>query len=116
MPPTPSSTNQVHSLATRPTATNPAKIANMFNNYFALVFTSDIQFDEPRLSTSDPLITELTLRKHEVESTLKTLDINKATGPDGIPAKLLKQTASTIAPSLCKLFDKSLHLGAVPEE
>ncbi len=116
MPPTPSSTNQIHSPATRPTATNPAKIANMFNNYFASVFTSDIQSDEPRLSTSDPLITELTLSEHEVESALKTLDINKATGPDGIPAKLLKETASTIAPSLCKLFNKSLHLGVVPEE
>ena len=114
--PTPSSTNQIHSPATRPTATNPGKIANMFNNYFASVFTSDIQSDEPRLSTSDPLITELTLSEHEVESALKTLDINKATGPDGIPAKLLKETASTIAPSLCKLFNKSLHLGAVPEE
>ena len=65
---------------------------------------------------SDPVITELTLSEHEVELALKSLDINKATGPDGIPAKLRKETASIIAPSLSKLFNKSLHLGAVPEQ
>ena len=80
------------------------------------IFTFDDQSDQPKVSTSDPVITELTLSEHEVELTLKSLDINKATGPDGIPAKLLKETASIIAPSLCKLFNKSLHLGAVPEE
>jgi hypothetical protein len=75
----------------------------MFNTYFASVFTPDTQFHEPISSTSDPLITELTLSEHEVESALRT-------------AKLLKETASIIAPSLCKLFNKSLHLGVVPEE
>ena len=116
MPPTSSSANQIHLPATRPMATNPSKIAAMFNAYFALIFTFDDQSDQPKVSTSDPVITELTLSEHEVELTLKSLDINKATGPDGIPAKLLKETASIIAPSLCKLFNKSLHLGAVPEE
>ena len=31
---------------------------------------------------------------------LKQLDINKATGSDGIPVRLLKETADQIAPSL----------------
>ena len=47
---------------------------------------------------------------------LKTLEIGKATGPDEIPAKLLKQTASVIAPSLCKIFNKSLQLGSLPSD
>ena len=116
MPPTSSSANQIHQPATRPMTTNPSKIAAMFNAYFASIFKFDNQSDQPKVSTSDPVITELTLSEHGVELTLKSLDINEATGPDGIPAKLLKEIASIIAPSLCKLFNKSLHLGAVPEE
>jgi len=42
---------------------------------------------------------------------LKQLDINKATGSDGIPVRLLKETADQIAPSLTMLFNKSLRLG-----
>ncbi|XP_048579037.1 uncharacterized protein LOC125560748 [Nematostella vectensis] len=45
----------------------------------------------------------------------RTLDVTKATGPDGISARLLKETAPEIAPSLCKLFNKSLSLGAPHE-
>ena len=53
----------------------------------------------------------LTLTVSEVQSVLEALDVKKATGPDKIPAKLPKETASVIAPSLCKLFNKSLNTG-----
>ena len=46
---------------------------------------------------------------------LETFDVTKATGPDKIPAKLLKETASVIALSLCKLFNKSLSTGSFPQ-
>ena len=45
---------------------------------------------------------------------LRTLDNNKAHGPDGIPARLLIETASQISPSLCELFNKSLRTDTVP--
>ena len=50
----------------------------------------------------------------EVEAVLKSLDPNKATGPDEIPARILKETATTIAPSLCKLLNRSLGEGYIP--
>ena len=46
----------------------------------------------------------------------KTLDVDKATGPDKIPAVLLKTCAANISPSLCKLFNKSLSCGKLPSE
>ena len=46
-----------------------------------------------------------------VLTSLEQLDINKATGSDGIPERLLKETADQIAPSLTMLFSKSLRLG-----
>ena len=51
-----------------------------------------------------------------VSTILKQLDINKATGSDGIPVCLLKKTADQIAPSLTVLFNKSLRLGIFPED
>ena len=47
---------------------------------------------------------------------LKALDPNKATGPDSIPPRLLKETAQQIAPSLTKLFNRSLSCGIFPDD
>ena len=41
-------------------------------------------------------------------------DPNKATGPDGIPCRLLKETARQIAPSLTQLFNLPLCCGTLP--
>ena len=42
---------------------------------------------------------ELTLTVNEVQSVLEALDVTEPTGSDKNPAKLLKETASVIAPS-----------------
>ena len=80
------------------------------------MFTSDDLPETTDKSSTDAQMTELILSELEVEHTLKSLDSNKATGPDEIPARLLKVTTPVIAPSLCKLFNKSLRLGSIPEE
>ena len=48
-------------------------------------------------------------------ATLKQLDVDKATGSNGIPVHLLKETADQIIPSLTMLFNKSLRLGIFPK-
>ena len=65
---------------------------------------------------SDTVISDLTLNESTVLTALKALEVDKATGPDEIPAKLLKETSSVIAPSLCKIFNKSLQLGSLPSD
>ena len=59
---------------------------------------------------------DLTLTVTTVQAALEALEVGRATGPDEIPAKLLKETASVIAPSLCKIFNKSLQLGSLPSD
>ena len=98
------------------TAKTAAHKAELFNTYFSSVFTS------PRSSTnleavtrSPPLRTELQLSDivisvDEVTDCLKSLDTSKASGPDGIPSRLLKECAGQIAPSLCDIFTHSLRL------
>ena len=47
---------------------------------------------------------------------LKDLKANKATGLDKIPARLLKDSASVMAPSLTHIVNLSLLTGVVPDE
>ena len=60
------------------------------------------------------LLNEIVLTESEVWDCLLALDPNKASGPDNIPARILKLTANQIAPSVCRLFNLSLQLGVMP--
>ena len=66
-------------------------------------------------TSSHPTLNELEIPVEMVLTSLKQLDINKATGSDGIPVRLLKETADQISPSLTMLFNKSLRLGIFRE-
>ena len=47
---------------------------------------------------------------------LLSLDTSKATGPDGISAKMFKGTALSITPVLMHLFSMSIQSGIFPEK
>ena len=100
----------------RLSADTPAGIADLFNRFFASVFTIDSAVEKTACIRSDTVISDLTLNESKFLAALKALEVGKATGPDQIPAKLLKQTASAIVPSLCKIFNKSLQLGSLPSD
>ena len=51
-----------------------------------------------------------------VSKLLSSLDVTKANGPDGIPARMLKHTATSITHSITKLFNLSLRIGHIPSE
>ena len=100
----------------RVSADTPAGIADLFNSFFASVFTIDSAVEKTACIRSDTVISDLTLNESTILAALKALEVGKATGPDEIPAKLLKETASVIAPSLCRIFNKSLQLGSLPSD
>ena len=66
--------------------------------------------------TIHPVINDIVLHVGKVEAVLKSLDPNKAPGPEEILARNLKETAATIASSLCTLFNRSLEEGYLPGE
>ena len=47
---------------------------------------------------------------------LRDLKIHKATGPDEVPAFILKSAASQLSPILTRLYQHSLHNGEVPTD
>ena len=102
-------------------ASTPNEVAELFNQYFASVFASDQGIPAPerenvQLQDSNPFLTDVSLSVSQVELILRNLDTSKATGPDELPARILKETADVIAPSLTELFNKSLWLGYLPED
>ena len=79
------------------------------------VLFCSIYWPDPHPNTN-PTLHEQEIPVEMVLTSLKQLDINKATGSDGIPVRLLKEIANQIAPSLTMLFNKSLRLGIFPKE
>ena len=81
------------------------------------VFTQDVDICRPDCLDevlANPELCDLTFTTNKVLAVLSSLDVNKASGPDKIPARILKETPHEIAPSLCELFNKSLRLGSLP--
>ena len=92
------------------------KKADAFNRYFHSVFTGAVCPTVHPLpcASSTPLISALNIQHEEVRKELSLLNPSKTSGPDNIPARLLKEGASEIAPSLTKILKLSLHLAKVP--
>ena len=99
-----------------PQAPTPQQIAELFYSYFVSVFTapSEVRTLSTPFTSSHPTLNELEIPVEMVLKSLKQLDINKATGSDGIPVRLLNETADQISPSLTMLLNKSLRLGIFP--
>ena len=51
-----------------------------------------------------------------IKKLLDGLDCNKATGPDIIPARVLKECSTVLVPILAELFQKSIDTGSTPDD
>ena len=83
--------------------------ANVFNDYSKSVFTTENLQSFPDKGPnphSSPGILKL----------LNNLNANKATGPNRICARVLRETSSIIAPILTIIFQCSLDTGIIPED
>ena len=69
----------------------------------------------------DPEIPPVNARFTEIDEEtvlrhLTNINVRKATGADGISAKLLRMTAPGIAKKLTKMFNYSLKIGQIPRD
>jgi hypothetical protein len=72
--------------------------------------TTDIIPAEPSECPENLLCSE-----DDILEIILSLDTNKASGLDGISVRMLKETAATISPTLCTLFNLSIKTGVVPD-
>ena len=78
------------------TAATPKQKPELFNSYFCSVFRPlkalPITDDSPLLLSPVEQLSDITVSEEEVAHHLAHLDPTKATGPDGIPARVLRES------------------------
>ena len=98
--------------------TEDAKKADLFNSYFASVFTNENDIDIPSLQdrSEGKSLESVTITTEIIEKKLGNLNISKAAGPDNIHGKILKELKSQMSKPLQKIFNKSLNEGSLPKD
>ena len=91
--------------------------ANILNSQFSSVFTSEDLSNMPDMGVSStPEIPPIIIHHNGVMKLLTSLNPHKATGPDSIPARLLKETAKEITPALTFIFQASTNQSKIPSD
>ena len=91
--------------------------ADALNSFFSQCFNHTL----PPLTPSEcyhmkSCSEDLLCTVEEVTELLNSLDVSKASGPDGISARMLKATSNEIAPSITALFNLSIRCNRPPRE
>ena len=103
--------------------TTPLEISNVLNYHFTHIGPR-LAGNIPETSVSfedyiTPSVSSFTLNEIScdvVHRLVSSLQINKATGLDGISARLLKEACPKIVPSLTHIINLSIRSGCFPEE
>ena len=97
---------------------DPKSKAQAFNNFFLSHSTVDSHGATlPDIEyITDEEITEIDFNDYEVLDLLKNIDISKATGPDGISPRMLREAADAIYLPLARIIRLSLHTCRVPSD
>jgi hypothetical protein len=61
-------------------------------------------------------IPSIKIKTEGVEKLLRNINRSKASGPDNIPNRILKQCAKQLAPSLAIIFQSSIDTGVLPKD
>ena len=97
--------------------TDEKEKANLLNQFFQSQTVLDEQNASlPELTcVANSRLSSIVLTPNEVQLVLKSLPTGKASGPNGINNRILKELAMEISLPLCTLFHLSLQTGIVPE-
>lgn len=91
--------------------------ATFLNDYFIQqTELNDSQHTLPvNIDNHTTVLDNIDITEQDVSDAISTLDTSKASGPDLINGKLLKEGKHQLAGPLCKLFNKSLQNQSYPE-
>lgn len=90
---------------------------NILNNQFQKAFTPVTDHPIPDMGPSPhPHMPDITITENGITKLLHNLKPHKASGPDKIHGKILKECSSSISPILTIIFQKSLTLGQIPTD
>ena len=95
---------------------DPVDKANILNRQYQSQFTDEDKSEIPQPEGDpSPTMPDIHVTTEGVLKLLQKLNVNKASGPDMIPARLLKELSKEIAPFLCIIYQKCLETGTIPD-
>ena len=91
--------------------------AEILNNQIKSVFTTEKSSDIPTpYGPNFPPIGNIQVNINGVQKLLSNIKVNKTTGPDNIPCRILKEAAPQLALILTDIFEHSLRDGVLPDD
>ncbi len=99
-------------------ASNDGDKANLFNHFFQSVFKpSRIVYPaQDSLLVPNKVLNNFSISEQDVYKVLAALDPSKATGPDGIPARVLKLCSCSLTQPIHHLFSQCIIQSYLPED
>ena len=95
-------------------STDATEQANIFNKYFASVFTIDNRKSPPVRSSQKGQLNDVSFTPGKICNVLKKLKTKFSSGPDGLPNVFFKQLADVLCWPLSFIFDASFKAGVLP--
>ena len=91
--------------------------ANILNEQFQKAFTPATDDPIPNKGQSQyPQMPNIIITENGINKLLQNINIHKASGPDNIHGRILKECTTQIAPILTTLFSLSLKTGKIPDD
>ena len=91
--------------------------AEILNSQFQSVFTKDNNNNNAKMNGPEfPSISPLAINTAGVRKLLSNLKVGKASGPDNIPSRILKELSREIAPALTAIFNQSIEQHTLPKD
>ena len=97
--------------------TEPKEQAEVLNKYLASVFTES-GGNLPAIGqyNGDARLSDIQIEEITVKNIIEKLNDQSASGPDGIPTRVIKEMKDELAKPLTMLFRKSLETGKIPDD
>jgi hypothetical protein len=96
---------------------NSRNKANILNQQFSFVYIQEDKSYLPKLERSTTSnISSIKVNQNGVAKILRNIKSHKASGPDNIPGRLLKEDADELAPGLIHLFHISTDRGKITSD
>jgi hypothetical protein len=97
--------------------TDPTQKADIFNDFVVQQTKLDERFTAlpQHHAHVHSSLSQIEITEFDTYKILSNLNVSKATGPDGIGNRLLKEAAPTICGPLSKLFQNSINSGIYPD-
>ena len=91
-----------------------ANVLNMFFKSQTILNDDGVVLPDIQAAQVDTELDRIILTPQEVQSVIEILPLGKASGPNGLNNRILRELSSQVSAPYCSLFNQSLRLGLFP--